>query len=124
MIREFFGKIFSLKTTPHGVMLTFMGEDFISVKAAAALTDQIKILEMAMEKRIATIKILESRLEKNKELIERMNHALEAQNRQLHEQMDIINEQRRKLRHINQIDWQMNKLKFEHKKLKQYTMGH
>ena len=123
MIKEFFGKIFSLRTTPHGVMLTFMGEEYMPVKAVETLTDHIKILEMAMEKRIATIKIMESRLQKNKELIERMHSALEAQNRQLHEQMDIINEQRRKLRHIDQIDWRMNKLKLEHKKLKRYATG-
>ena len=46
---------------------------------------------------------------------------MEARNRQLHEQMDIINDQRQKLKHIEQIDWRMNKLKLEQKKLSRYA---
>ena len=76
-----------------------------------------------MQKRIMTIKIMDDRLKKNKELIERMSNALESQNRQLHKQMDIINEQRKQLKHIDQIDWRMNKLKMEHKKLKKFASG-
>ena len=69
------------------------------------------------------IKIMESRLQKNKDLIERMHNALDAQNRQMHQQMDIINTQRQQLKHIDQIDWRMNKLKMEHKKLKRIAIG-
>ncbi|MCR5265287.1 MAG: hypothetical protein K6E29_01670 [Cyanobacteria bacterium RUI128] len=123
MIREFFGKILSIRTTPRGAILTFLGEEYIPAKSVEGLTDSIKILEAAMEKRIMTIKIMETRLQKNKDLIERMHKALEAQNRQLHEQMDLINTQRQQLRHIDQIDWRMNKLKMEHKKLKKMTIG-
>ena len=123
MIREFFGKIFSIRTTPKGAILTFMGEDYIPARSVEDLTDSIKILEAALEKRIMTIKIMESRLQQNRDLIERMHNALDAQNNQLHQQMDIMNTQRKQLRHIDQIDWRMNKLKMEHKKLKRITIG-
>ena len=69
MIREIFGKILSIRTTPRGAILTIMGEEYIPAKSVEALTDSIKILEAAMEKRIMTIKIMETRLIKNKELI-------------------------------------------------------
>lgn len=123
MIREFFQKIFSIKTTGNGIILTFLGEEYIPIKSIEKLADKNKLLEAALEKRILTIKIMENRLIKNKDLIERMNCALEAQNRQMHEQMDLINKQRQQLRYIDQIDWRMNKLKLEQKKLKRYAGG-
>ena len=123
MIREFIGKIFSIKKTQRGIVLTFMGEEYMPVKSFETLTDRNKILEAALEKRIMTIKIMENRLQQNQKLIERMHKALEAQNRQMHEQMDIINNQRQQLKHIDQIDWRMNKLKHEQKKLKKYANG-
>lgn len=123
MIREFLSKIFSIKTTQRGVVLTFMGEEYIPIKSVEALHDRNKILEAAMEKRIMTIKILEKRLNQNMELIERMHNALDAQNKQMHKQLDIINNQKSQLKHIDQIDWRMNKLKLEQKKIKRYTEG-
>ena len=123
MIREFFGKIFSIKTTPQGVVLTFMGEEYVPVKSIEKLIDSNKILRAALEKRVMTMKIMESRLIQNKDLIERMHKALEAQNKQMHEQMDLINTQRQQLKHIDQIDWRMNKLKLEQKKLQRYANG-
>ena len=121
MIREFFAKIFSIKTTPRGVVLTLLGEEYIPLKSVERLHDRNKILEAAMEKRIMTIKIMEGRLQKNKELIERMHKALDAQNRQMHEQMDLINTQRQQLKHIEQIDWRMNKFRLEQKRIKKIT---
>ena len=121
MIREFFEKIFSIKSTSRGLVLTFMGEEYIPLKSVETLYDRNKILEAAMEKRILTIKIMERRLQKDKELIERMHNALDAQNRQMHEQMDLINTQRQQLKHIEQIDWRMNKLKMEQKKINRMT---
>ena len=123
MIRDFFSKIFSVKTTPNGVILTFMGEEYIPAKAVERILDRNKILEAALEKRIMTLNIMEGRLQKNKDLIERMHRALDAQNRQMHEQMDLINKQRQQLRHIDQIDWRMNKLKMEQKKIKRFANG-
>lgn len=123
MIRDFFRKVFSIRTTPQGVILTFLGEEYIPIKAIEKLMDKNKILEAALEKRIMTIQIMDKRLKQNKDLIEKMNSVLEAQNRQMHEQMDIITNQRKQLKHIEQIDWKMNKLKLEHKKLVRYTKG-
>lgn len=123
MIREFLSKIFSIKTTPQGVILTFMGEEYIPLKSVEKLNDSNKILRAALEKRAMTMKIMESRLIQNKDLIERMHNALEAQNKQMHEQMDLINTQRQQLKHIDQIDWRMNKLKHEQKKLQRYANG-
>ncbi len=123
MIREFFAKIFSIKTTPRGVVLTFMGEEYIPAKSVERIIDRNKILEAALEKRVLTMKIMENRLVQNQDLIERMHKALEAQNRQMHEQMNLINSQRQQLKHINQIDWRMNKLKHEHNKLKKFANG-
>lgn len=117
MIRDFLGKIFSIKTTNRGVVLTFMGEEYVPLKSIEGLVDRVKILEASLEKRIMTIKIMDERLKKDKELIERMHNALEAQNRQMHEQMDIINNQRSQLKHIDQINWRMNKLKHDQKKI-------
>lgn len=123
MIREFLGKIFSIRTTPQGVILTFMGEEYVPLKSIEKLADSNKILRAALEKRTMTMKIMERRLVQNKDLIERMHSALEAQNRQMHEQMDLINSQRQQLKHIDQIDWRMNKLKHEQKKLRKYANG-
>ena len=100
-----------------------MGEEYVPIKSIEKLTDKTKILEASLEKRIMTIKIMERRLVQNKDLIERMHKALDAQNKQMHEQMDIINNQRMQLKHIDQIDWRMNKLKHEQKKLKRYANG-
>ncbi len=123
MVRNFFSKILSFKTTPQGVILTFLGEEYVPIKAIENLIDNNKILRAALEKRVMTMKIMENRLQKNKELIERMHKALDAQNRQMHEQMDLINKQRQQLKHIDQIDWRMNKLKHEQKKLKRFANG-
>ena len=123
MIREFLGKIFSIRTTPQGIILTFMGEEYVPLKSIEKLADSNKILRAALEKRTMTMKIMERRLVQNKDLIERMHSALDAQNRQMHEQMDLINSQRQQLKHIDQIDWRMNKLKHEQKKLRKYANG-
>lgn len=123
MVRNLFSKILSFKTTPQGVILTFLGEEYVPIKAIENLIDNNKILRAALEKRVMTMKIMENRLQKNKELIERMHKALDAQNRQMHEQMDLINKQRQQLKHIDQIDWRMNKLKHEQKKLKRFANG-
>lgn len=123
MVRNLFSKILSFKTTPQGVILTFLGEEYVPIKAIEKLIDNNKILRAALEKRVMTMKIMENRLQKNKELIERMHKALDAQNRQMHEQMDLINKQRQQLKHIDQIDWRMNKLKHEQKKLKRFANG-
>ena len=117
MIRDFFSKIFSVKNTPKGIILTFMGEEYIPLKSVEGLTDKIKILEATLEKRIMTIRIMDERLKKDKDLIERMHKALDAQNRQMHEQLDIINTQRAQLKHIDQINWRMTKLKHDQKKI-------
>jgi hypothetical protein len=121
MIRELFSKIFSIKNTPQGDILTFLGDEYILKKSVEPLLDRVLILETALEKRVQTIQIMDNRLKKNMALIERMHKALDAQNRQMHEQMDIINTQRRQLKHIDQIDWRMNKLKLEQKKLSRYN---
>lgn len=123
MIRDFIQKIFSIKTTPRGIILTFMGEEYVPLKSIEALVDKNKILEASLDKRIMTIRIMEGRLKQNKDLIEKMHQVLDAQNRQMHEQLDIINNQRRQLKHIDQIDWRMNKLKHEQKKIIKYTNG-
>ena len=123
MIREFFGKIFSIRTSPRGMILTFFGEEYVPLKSVEKLHDHNKILEAALQKRVATIKIMEGRLQQNMELIERMHKALDAQNKQMHQQMDLINQQRKQLRHIDQIDWRMNKIKMEQKKLKRFANG-
>lgn len=123
MIRDLLKRIFSFRTTPQGIVLTLFGEEYVPIKVIEELSDKNKILLAALEKRIMTIKIMESRLNKNKELIERMHNALEAQNKQMHTQMDIINTQRQQLKHIDQIDWRMNKLKLEQKKLKKFANG-
>ncbi|GEM_PF-5801600 len=123
MIGDFLKKIFSLRFTPQGVVLTLFGEEYVPIKNVEALIDKNKILSAALEKRVMTIKIMESRLVKNKDLIERMHNALEAQNQQLHKQMDIINTQRMQLKHLDQIDWHMKKLKHEQKKLKRFANG-
>lgn len=118
MIREILGKIFSFRTTPQGLILTLLGEEYVPVKTIESLSDKNKILIAALEKRIAAMKIMESRLIKNQDLIEKMDRALESQNKQMHELMDTINSQRRQLKQLDQIDWRMNKLKLEQKKIK------
>jgi len=118
MIREFLGKIFSIKTTRQGLILTLLGEEYVPIKTIEELSDHNKILVAAIEKRIAAMKIMDDRLKKNKILIEKMDNALAAQNRQMHELMDTINQQRRQLKQLDQIDWRMNKLKLEQKKIK------
>ena len=123
MIREFLSKLFSIRTTPQGVVLTFLGEEYTPIKTIEKLSDENKILKAALDKRIEAMKIMESRLIQNKDLIERMHRALDAQNKQMHEQMDIIYTQRNQLKHINQIDWRMNKLKLEQKKLQRFANG-
>ena len=123
MIREFLSKLFSIRTTPQGVVLTFLGEEYTPIKTIEALSDENKILKAALLKRIETMKIMESRLIQNKDLIERMHKALDAQNKQMHEQLDIINTQRKQLKHLDQIDWRMNKLKHEQRKLKRFANG-
>ena len=123
MIREFLSKLFSIRTTPQGVVLTFLGEEYTPIKTIEALSDENKILKAALLKRIETMKIMESRLIQNKDLIERMHRALDAQNKQMHEQLDIINTQRKQLKHLDQIDWRMNKLKMEQKKLQRFANG-
>lgn len=123
MIREFLSKIFSIRTTSQGVILTLLGEEYVPIRTVESLSDKNKILEASLEKRIMTIKIMEKRLIQNKDLIERMHRALDAQNKQMHEQMDIINTQRRQLKHIDQIDWRMSKLKLEQKKIKRFANG-
>ncbi len=100
-----------------------MGEEYVPLKSIEALVDKNKILEASLDKRIMTIRIMEGRLKQNKDLIEKMHQVLDAQNRQMHEQLDIINNQRRQLKHIDQIDWRMNKLKHEQKKIIKYTNG-
>jgi len=121
MIRDFFSKIFSIKTTNRGVVLTFMGEEYIPLKSVEGFVDKIKILEATLEKRIMTIKIMDERLKKDKDLIERMHRALDSQNRQMHEQLDIINRQREQLKHLDQINWRMTKLKHDQKKIIRMT---
>ena len=123
MIREFLSKLFSIRTTPQGVVLTFLGEEYTPIKTIEKLSDENKILKAALDKRVEAMKIMEARLIQNKDLIERMHRALDAQNKQMHEQMDIIYTQRNQLKHINQIDWRMNKLKLEQKKLQRYANG-
>lgn len=118
MIREVLSKVFSIKKTKQGIILTILGIEFIPLKSVEAISDRNKVLELAMEKRIKTIQILDSRLKQNMELIERMSCTLEAQNRQMHQQQDIINTQRRQLKHVEQLNWRMNKLKLEQKKIK------
>ena len=118
MIREFLSKIFSIRKTNQGIILTIFGEEYISLRSVEALSDRNKVLELAMEKRIKTIQILDSRLKQNMELLERMSCTLDAQNQQMHKQQDIINNQRQKLKFVEQLNWRMNKLKHEQKKIK------
>jgi hypothetical protein len=123
MIRDFLKNIYSITEDGDIPTLTLSGIEYIPKKCVEVLIDKVKMLELALKKRIDTIKILEYRLKKDQDLLAKMHNVMEAQNRQLHEQMDIINEQRRKLKHIEQIDWRMNKLKLEQKKLVRYTQG-
>lgn len=118
MIRNFLSNIFSIRTTKQGVILTIFGTEYIPLKSIETLADRNKVLELAMEKRIKTIQILDSRLKQNMELLERMSCTLDAQNEQMIKQQDIINNQRRKLKYIEQLNWRMNKLKHEQKKIK------
>ena len=123
MIRDFLKNIYSVTDDGEIPTLTLSGIQYIPKNFVEGLIDKVKMLELALHKRIETIKILESRLKKDQDLLQKMHTVLEAQNRQLHEQMDIINDQRQKLKHIEQIDWRMNKLKLEQKKLVKYTQG-
>ncbi|MCD8377617.1 MAG: hypothetical protein LUB59_02380 [Candidatus Gastranaerophilales bacterium] len=117
MIRDFLSRIISIKNTPQGRVLTIFGEEYIPIKSIELFINKIKILEAAMEKRIATIRIMDERLKRDKELIERMHRALGAQNQQMHEQLNIINRQRSQLKHIEQLNWKLTKLKHEQKKI-------
>ena len=117
MIREVLAKIFSIRKTRQGVVITVFGAEYIPLKSVEDLSDRNKVLELAMDKRIKTIEILDSRLKQNMELIERMSCTLEAQNRQMHKQQDIINSQRQQLKHIEQLTWRMNKLKLKQRKI-------
>lgn len=103
--------------------LTLSGVQYIPKNFVEGLIDKVKMLELALSKRIETIKVLQFRIKKDQEMMEHMHHVLEEQNKQLHKQMDIINDQREKLKHIEQIDWRMNKLKLEQKKIIRYTQG-
>lgn len=123
MIRDFFAKIISFRKTPQGTVLVFLGEEYVPKKFVENIIDRNLILEAALKKRIMAMNIMDSRLKQNKDLIERMHNALEAQNKQMHKQMDLINEQRQQIRHIKQIDWRMNKLKMEQKKIKEFAGG-
>ena len=123
MIRDFLKNIYSVTDDGDIPTLTLSGIKYIPKDFVDGLIDKGKMLELALHKRIETIKILEGRIKKDQDLLQKMHTVLEAQNRQLHEQMDIINDQRQKLKHIEQIDWRMNKLKLEQKKLVKYTQG-
>ncbi len=123
MIRDFLKNIYSVTDDGEIPTLTLSGIKYIPKDFVDGLIDKVKMLELALHKRIETIKILEGRIKKDQDLLQKMHTVLEAQNRQLHEQMDIINDQRQKLKHIEQIDWRMNKLKLEQKKLVKYTQG-
>lgn len=123
MIRDFLKNIYSVTDDGEIPTLTLSGIQYIPKNFVEGLIDKVKMLELALHKRIETIKILEARLKKDQDLLQKMHTVLEAQNRQLHEQMDIINDQRQKLKHIEQIDWRMNKLKLEQKKLIKFTQG-
>ncbi len=123
MIRDFLKNIYSVTDDGEIPTLTLSGIQYIPKNFVEGLIDKVKMLELALHKRIETIKILEARLKKDQDLLQKMHTVLEAQNKQLHEQMDIINDQRQKLKHIEQIDWRMNKLKLEQKKLIKYTQG-
>lgn len=123
MIRDFLKNIYSVTDDGEIPTLTLSGIKYIPKDFVDGLIDKVKMLELALHKRIETIKILEGRIKKDQDLLQKMHTVLEAQNRQLHEQMDIINDQRQKLKHIEQIDWRMNKLKLEQKKLIKYTQG-
>lgn len=123
MIRDFMKNIYSVTDDGEIPTLTLSGVQYIPKNFVEGLIDKVKMLELALSKRIETIKILEFRLKKDQDLLAQMHRVLDAQNKQLHEQMDIINDQKEKLKHIEQIDWRMNKLKLEHKKLIKYTNG-
>ena len=123
MIRDFLKNIYSVTDDGEIPTLTLSGIKYIPKDFVNGLIDKVKMLELALHKRIETIKILEGRVKKDQDLLQKMHTVLEAQNRQLHEQMDIINDQRQKLKHIEQIDWRMNKLKLKQKKLVKYTQG-
>lgn len=123
MIRDFMKNIYSVTDENGMPTITHAGVEYIPKNFIEGLIDKVKMLELALQKRIETIKVLEFRLKKDQDLLAKMHQVLEAQNKQLHEQMDIINDQRQKLKHIDQIDWRMNKLKLEHKKLVRYTNG-
>lgn len=123
MIRDFLNNIHSISDDNSIPTLTHKGIEYIPKKAVEALIDKVKMLELAFHKRGESIKILEFRIKKDQELLAKMYQVMESQNRQLHEQMDLIEEQRDKLKRIEQIDWRMNKLKLEQKKLVRYTQG-
>ena len=123
MIRDFLKNIYSVTDDGEIPTLTLSGIQYIPKNFVEGLIDKVKMLELALHKRIETIKILEARLKKDQDLLQKMHTVLEAQNSQLHEQMDIITDQRQKLKHIEQIDWRMNKLKLEQKKLIKFTQG-
>lgn len=123
MIRDFLKNIHSISDDNNIPTLTHLGVEYIPKALAEDLLDKVKMLELAFHKRGESIKILEFRIKKDQELLAKMHQVMDAQNRQLHEQMDLIEEQRQKLKRIEQIDWRMNKLKLEQKKLVRYTQG-
>lgn len=123
MIRDFLNNIHSISDDNTIHTLTHKGIEYIPKKLAEELLDKVKMLELAFNKRGESIKILEFRIKKDQELLAKMHQVMDAQNKQLHEQMSLIEEQRDKLKRIEQIDWRMNKLKLEQKKLVRYTQG-
>lgn len=123
MIRDFLKNIHSISDDSDIPTLTHLGIEYIPKKLAEELLDKVKMLELAFNKRGESIKILEFRIKKDQELLAKMHQVMDAQNKQLHEQMSLIEEQRDKLKRIEQIDWRMNKLKLEQKKLVRYTQG-
>ena len=121
MIRDFLENIYSVTNEGDIKVITLSGIQYVQKKVLDSIIDKLKMLELAVIKKSETIKILEFRIKKDQDLLAKMHKVMEAQNRQLHEQMDIINDQRQKLKHIEQIDWRMNKLKLEQKKLSRYA---
>lgn len=121
MIRDFLENIYSVTNEGDIKIITLSGIQYVQKKVLDSIIDKLKMLELAVIKKSETIKILEFRIKKDQDLLAKMHKVMEAQNRQLHEQMDIINDQRQKLKHIEQIDWRMNKLKLEQKKLSRYA---
>lgn len=123
MIRDFMKNIYSVTGNGEIPTLKHSGVEYVPKSFVEGLIDKVKMLELALQKRIETIKILEFRLKKDQEMLEKMHEVLDSQNKQLHKQMDIISEQKERLKQIEQIDWRMNKLKLEQKKLVRYTQG-